>query len=111
MRLSFSCVTGAGCTTIVEYSTSVVFYATIGLGLKQLANLRNRRVGNITRRMSGTRERSGRMVAPVNQNDPRVKRTRQLLQRAFVDLIHEKSFEAITVQDIAERATLNRATF
>ncbi len=51
------------------------------------------------------------MGAPVNQNDPRVKRTRQLLQRAFTDLIHEKGFEAITVQDIAERATLNRATF
>lgn len=51
------------------------------------------------------------MVAHVNQNDPRVKRTRQLLQRAFMELIHEKSFEAITVQDIAERSTLNRATF
>jgi AcrR family transcriptional regulator len=47
----------------------------------------------------------------VNQNDPRVKRTRQLLQQAFMELIHEKSFEAITVQDIAERSTLNRATF
>ena len=51
------------------------------------------------------------MVAQVNQNDPRVKRTRQLLQNAFMELIHEKSFEAITVQDIAERSTLNRATF
>ncbi len=47
----------------------------------------------------------------MNQNDPRVKRTRQLLQQALMDLLQEKGFQAITVQDIAERATLNRATF
>jgi AcrR family transcriptional regulator len=43
--------------------------------------------------------------------DPRIKRTRQLLQQAFMDLMMEKSFQAITVQDIAERATVNRVTF
>ena len=43
--------------------------------------------------------------------DPRVKRTRQLLQQAFFELFQEKSFASITVQDIAERATVNRATF
>jgi len=43
--------------------------------------------------------------------DPRVLRTRQLLQRAFTDLLNEKSFEAITVQEIADRATVNRVTF
>ncbi len=43
--------------------------------------------------------------------DPRVKRTRQLLQQALTDLMREKSFQAITVQDIAERATVNRVTF
>jgi AcrR family transcriptional regulator len=47
----------------------------------------------------------------VNANDPRVKRTRQLLQRALLDLMGEKSFRAITVQDLAERSTVNRATF
>jgi len=47
----------------------------------------------------------------MNPNDPRVKRTRQLLQQALMDLLREKGFQAITVQDIAERATLNRATF
>jgi len=51
------------------------------------------------------------MVAAVNTNDPRVRRTRQLLQSAFMTLVHEKSFDAITVHDIAERATVNRATF
>ena len=43
--------------------------------------------------------------------DPRVKRTRQLLLQALTALLAEKSFEAITVQDIAERATVNRVTF
>jgi len=43
--------------------------------------------------------------------DPRVKRTRQLLQQALMDLMKEKSFQSITVQDIAERATINRVTF
>ena len=43
--------------------------------------------------------------------DPRVKRTRQLLQNAFLELLREKSMEDISIQDITERATLNRATF
>jgi AcrR family transcriptional regulator len=47
----------------------------------------------------------------VNATDPRVKRTRKLLQDALVELLAEKSFDAITVQDIAERSTINRATF
>ena len=47
----------------------------------------------------------------VNKQDPRVKRTRRLLQDTFVELLREKSFDAITVQDIADRSTINRATF
>lgn len=43
--------------------------------------------------------------------DPRIKRTRQLLHRAFTELLAEKSFEEISVHDIAERSTVNRATF
>jgi AcrR family transcriptional regulator len=43
--------------------------------------------------------------------DPRIKRTRKLLTQAFVDLMHEKGFQSITVQDIADRAEVNRATF
>jgi len=43
--------------------------------------------------------------------DPRVRRTRQMLFRAFQELLIEKSFDQISVQDIAERSTLNRATF
>ncbi len=43
--------------------------------------------------------------------DPRVKRTRKLIVDAFVSLQAEKSFDDITIQDIAARATVNRATF
>jgi AcrR family transcriptional regulator len=43
--------------------------------------------------------------------DPRIRRTRQLLQDALERLLSEKDFEKISVQDVAEAATLNRATF
>ena len=43
--------------------------------------------------------------------DPRVRRTRQWLPDALAALMAEKSFESITVQDIAERAMVNRVTF
>ena len=43
--------------------------------------------------------------------DPRVKRTRKVLKQAFTELLVEKTFADITVQDITERAEVNRATF
>ena len=43
--------------------------------------------------------------------DLRVRRTRHLLQQAFMELLKSKGFQAMTVQDIAERAMVNRATF
>ncbi len=43
--------------------------------------------------------------------DPRVIRTRQLLRNALIALITEKGFESITVKEITDRATLNKATF
>lgn len=51
------------------------------------------------------------MPKELKKLDPRVVRTRQLLRDALVSLIAEKGFDALTVQDIADRATLNRATF
>ncbi len=43
--------------------------------------------------------------------DPRIRRTRHLLQDALKRLLEEKEFDKISVQDITEAATLNRATF
>ena len=45
------------------------------------------------------------------REDPRVLRTRQFLLQAFSDLFSEKGFHAMTVQDITERARVNRGTF
>ncbi|MGX7350985.1 TetR family transcriptional regulator [Enterococcus canis] len=43
--------------------------------------------------------------------DLRVKRTHKMIIEAFVRLVEEKGMEAVTVQDIAEEAMINRATF
>lgn len=43
--------------------------------------------------------------------DPRIRRTRQLLQQALDKLLENKEFNEISIQDIADEATVNRATF
>jgi len=43
--------------------------------------------------------------------DPRVKRTRKLILRSFEGLLAEKGFETISVQDVTDKAEVNRATF
>jgi AcrR family transcriptional regulator len=43
--------------------------------------------------------------------DRRVARTRQLLHGALLSLIQERGFEALSVQDIIDRANVGRATF
>jgi AcrR family transcriptional regulator len=43
--------------------------------------------------------------------DPRVKRTRNLILQAFGSLLAEKGFESISVQDVTDKAEINRATF
>lgn len=47
----------------------------------------------------------------ANRNDPRVVRTRRLIQDAFLKLIQTRDFKDITIADITEQATVNRATF
>lgn len=43
--------------------------------------------------------------------DPRVKRTRSLILDAFENLLPDKGFQSLTVQDITDKAEINRATF
>src|SRR5260370_1240432 len=43
--------------------------------------------------------------------DPRIRRTRKRLQRALEELLETSEFNAISVQDLADKATVNRATF
>lgn len=45
------------------------------------------------------------------RSDLRVIRTRAAIKNALVELIEEKSFEAITVKDITTKANINRGTF
>jgi AcrR family transcriptional regulator len=50
-------------------------------------------------------------VSDCEVRDPRIRRTRQLLQSALLQLMHTKSFDEVSVQDITDTATVNRATF
>lgn len=43
--------------------------------------------------------------------DPRIRRTQALILQAFQELTNEKEFQSITVQDITQKAEINRATF
>jgi AcrR family transcriptional regulator len=43
--------------------------------------------------------------------DLRVIRTRESIREAFVELLEEKGFKAVTVKDITTRAKINRGTF
>jgi AcrR family transcriptional regulator len=50
-------------------------------------------------------------ISDCEVRDPRIRRTRQLLQGALRSLMQTRNFEEISVQDITEAATVNRATF
>ena len=43
--------------------------------------------------------------------DRRVRRTRDAIHRAFIGLMQEKGYDAVTVTDIIERADVGRSTF
>lgn len=47
----------------------------------------------------------------MNKLDLRVKRTNKYIIEAFIRLVEEKGFEQVTVQNIADEAMINRATF
>jgi AcrR family transcriptional regulator len=50
-------------------------------------------------------------ISDCEVRDPRIRRTRQLLQEALSSLMQTNGFDEISVQDISEAATVNRATF
>ena len=50
-------------------------------------------------------------VLSTTKVDPRIIRTKKLLVEAFQEVSREKRMSQITVKDITERATVNRATF
>src|SRR5262245_58497391 len=50
-------------------------------------------------------------VVKARTVDRRIQRTQQLLRAALMSLIQEKGFEALSVQEIIDRANVGRATF
>lgn len=60
---------------------------------------------------TGSGNGEGMMAAQKRRVDLRVLRTRKLLQEAFLGLMAQKRFQAITVHDISAAAMVNRSTF
>lgn len=52
-------------------------------------------------------------MAPTagSREDPRVTRTRELIEQSFYELLTEKSLHTLTIGEITKRARINRATF
>lgn len=65
------------------------------------------RPGNIHQHLQGVHDQ----VAHAPAIDRRVARTRTRLERAFFHLMQEKGYDAVTIQDICERASVGRSTF
>lgn len=47
----------------------------------------------------------------MESTDPRVLRSRRMFMQALLRLLSQKEFDDISIQEIADEATLNRATF
>lgn len=47
----------------------------------------------------------------IETTDPRILRSRRMLMEALASLLNRKEFDDISIQEIADEATLNRATF
>src|SRR5579872_244669 len=61
------------------------------------------------------RDRERKMSQQINHTSQtgnlRVRRTQKLLREALVELIEERGFEALTVEELTERAMVSRAAF
>ncbi|MDT3425890.1 AcrR family transcriptional regulator [Paenibacillus forsythiae] len=51
------------------------------------------------------------MKTQNEHTDRRIKRSQRQLKQAFMELMREKGFPSITIQDITDRADVNRGTF
>jgi len=57
------------------------------------------------------RQEADAMAIVKRRVDRRIQRTRQILQQAFKDIVRVKGFAATSIQEITERANVNRGTF
>lgn len=61
--------------------------------------------------LNGEFVRKEEKVMPQNVVDRRVQKTRKLLQDALIELVAEKGYESVTIQEILDRANVGRSTF
>ena len=47
----------------------------------------------------------------MTKADRRAQRTRELLKKALIELISERGYDGVTIQDIVDRANIGRTTF
>jgi len=59
----------------------------------------------------GNDKKGVQMAKAPKENDLRVQRTRQSLKNASREVLQEKGFSAVSIQDITGRAMVNRSTF
>jgi len=57
------------------------------------------------------KERPARERKRARKQDARIRRTRERLGMALLQLILEKPFDSVTVQDVLDRASIGRSTF
>jgi AcrR family transcriptional regulator len=50
-------------------------------------------------------------VETMPRVDRRIRKTREAINKAFIELMAERDFDKITINDIAERANMNREPF
>src|SRR5207237_7693949 len=57
------------------------------------------------------RTKAGNMFESDDKVDRRIRRTRDRLGDALIELVKEKGFEAVTVQEVLDHAQVGRSTF
>jgi AcrR family transcriptional regulator len=61
--------------------------------------------------MAQALQSDGVVDTAVETTDPRILRSRKMLMEALVRLLNQKEFDELSIQEIADEAGLNRATF
>src|SRR5580700_6969939 len=61
--------------------------------------------------LQGAMAETLQLGSPAETTDPRVLRSRQMLMEALLRLLNRKEFDDLSIQEIADEAGLNRATF
>jgi AcrR family transcriptional regulator len=86
---------------------SIRLYYNQGSGIEKIKRPRKRSVTNYKVNFVS----KGDIILDGGITDRRVQKTIKLLQDALIDLICEKGYEAVTIQELLDRANVGRSTF